>query len=142
MMIRRMTESDYDGVVNVWKKAGLGYKPDGRDSREAVAKQLVGSGATMLVAEEEGAIIGVVFGTHDFRKGLINRLAVLPDNQGKGIAKSLVANVEEQFIKAGIKIFAATIFADNSASIQTAEKMGYEFHDNIKYCSKKIDPEY
>jgi N-acetylglutamate synthase len=142
MTIRRMKENDYDDVVNVWLKAGLDYRPAGRDSRAAVIKQLASSYSAILVAEEGKSIVGVVFGTHDSRKGWINRLAVLPERQGNGIAKALIDGVEQELISAGIKIFAATIFADNSASIRTAEKMGYKCLENVKYFSKKTDPDY
>jgi N-acetylglutamate synthase len=142
MLIRKMKESDYDEVVNIWQEAGLDYMPNGRDSRDAIGKQISCPCSVILVSEHEGRIIGVVLGTHDFRKGWINRLAVLPEYQGQGVAKSLIKHVEQDFIKTGIKIFSATIFADNSVSLHTAEKMGYILHENVKYLSKKIDPYY
>ncbi len=37
---RRLAASDYDRVVEVWQEAGLPYRPQGRESREAFAKQL------------------------------------------------------------------------------------------------------
>ena len=91
----------------------------------------------MLVAEEDGRVIGVVIGSHDWRKGWINRLAVLPEFRGKGVAKSLIVKAEEEFARIGINVIAATIFDDNNASIRTSESLGYTRYDNVKYFSKR-----
>ena len=137
-----MTLDDYEAVLYIWAESGLDHRPNGRDSRDAISRQLEIFSKTMLVAEENGKIIGVIFGTHDRRKGWINRLAVLPAAQGRGIAKELIAAVEHEFLKAGINIIAATIYEDNKASIKASESMGYVCHVEVKYFSKRLSPDY
>jgi hypothetical protein len=60
----------------LWQEAGIHYRPGGRESRSHLAKELEGGQAIFLVAVAEGKVVGVVLGTHDGRKGWINRLAV------------------------------------------------------------------
>ena len=31
---------DYDKLIAIWQKAGLSYKPDGRDSREKIEAEI------------------------------------------------------------------------------------------------------
>ena len=142
MTIRPMRMEDYGGVVEVWRSAGLDYKPAGRESRAAIERQLEHYSGSMLVAEEEGRIVGVALGTHDYRKGWINRLAVAPDMQGCGIAKTLIAAVEGELERLGVLIFSGCIISDNEASRRLAGKAGYEWHEDVEYFSKKLKPEW
>jgi N-acetylglutamate synthase len=138
MNIRRMAPEDYDNIIEVWRMAGLNVEPGGRESRESFLHQLEEFGGLMLVAEEGGKTAGVVIGSHDRRKGWINRLAVLPEFRGRGAAKELISRVEEEFARIGLKIFAGLILEDNGASMKVAESMGYTRYDYVKYFSKKI----
>ena len=52
--------------------------------RERLAAELEGDRSVFLAAELEGQIVGVVLGTHDGRKGWINRLAVTPESSASG----------------------------------------------------------
>ncbi len=138
MTIRPMRMEDYDGVVDVWRRAGLDFKPTGRESRESVEKQLAHFPGTMLVAENDGRIVGVAFGTHDYRKGWINRLSVAPEAQGGGVAKRLVAAIESELERIGVFMLSATIMSDNEKSKSLAGKSGYTHHGNVSYFSKKL----
>lgn len=79
MNFRDLVIDDYDELLSLWEKAGGIYRPNGRDSREKIAEELEKDTAIFLVAETDGSIVGTVFGTHDGRKGWINRLAISPD---------------------------------------------------------------
>jgi len=72
--IRKLTIDDYDGLCTLWEEAGLPYRPNGRDTRENIASQIEGECSIYLAIEEDGRLIGAVLGTHDGRKGWINRL--------------------------------------------------------------------
>ncbi len=136
-----MRPEDYDDVIALWEAAGLPYKPRGRDSRSAIEQQLRWPTAIYLVAELEGRIVGSVLGTHDGRKGWINRVAVHPDHRRKGIARRLVEAVEKRCLELGIEIFAALIEDWNDVSMKVFARLGYTKHDDIFYYSKRLDPE-
>jgi len=139
---RRLAAHDYDRVVDVWQKAGLPYKVHGRESREAFARQLGDDHIIALGAFAEDELVGVVIGSHDGRKGWINRLAMVPGMQKQGIAKELVQLVEQYLESAGIMMFAALINSDNFASLSLFQKLGYEVKPHIMYLRKLVNKEF
>ncbi len=142
MHIRQLAPEDYDRIVEIWIKSGLPYKPLGRDTREHFQLEIDQDTAMFLGAEIDGALVGVVLGTHDGRKGWINRLAVLPDHRGRGIGKALVMETEQRINKLGIKIVTCLIEGGNNSSEGFFESSGYIRHPNITYFSKRQSPDW
>ena len=132
---------DYDDLISLWNAARLEHKPYGRDSREKLAKELERGICIFLVAEVNNRIVGSVLGTHDGRKGWINRVAVHPEFQGRGLAQLLINRVEEKLYEIGIEIVACLIERSNFRSIKLFEKLGYKQHDEIVYLTKRKYPE-
>jgi ribosomal protein S18 acetylase RimI-like enzyme len=142
MRIRDLEPEDYDELVALWDAAGLPYRPRGRDGRDRIACEIAGGCSIFLAAEEqEGRLVGAVLGTHDGRKGWINRLAVLPERRGRGIGRALVAAVEERLRAMGIEIVTCLIEDWNEPSMAFFERIGYVRHPDIVYFSKRRSPE-
>ncbi|HNX47608.1 MAG TPA: GNAT family N-acetyltransferase [Methanomassiliicoccales archaeon] len=141
VVIRRMRSDDYAQVVDIWIRSGLPYQPRGRDSEERVREQLEKDSSIYLVAEDHGKVVGVVLVTHDLRKGWLNRLAVPPEEQGKGIAKELVSRAEEDLSTLGVNIFAVQVHEHNHRSRKLFAELGYQEHHDIIYCSKRYGPD-
>jgi ribosomal protein S18 acetylase RimI-like enzyme len=135
--IRNLTPDDYDRLAEIWTQAGLSFRPDGRDGREYVQSEMERDSAIFLGAEVDGELVAVVLGTHDGRKGWINRLAVLPEYQKRGIAKALTVEVERRLNDAGILIVTCLIEGDNQASREFFQSLGYIGHPDITYYSKR-----
>ena len=132
---------DYDRLISLWQDADLPYKPKGRDRRESIERELNTSGTIFLVAEREGELIGSIFGSHDGRKGWINRLAVAPAQRRQGLGARLVREVEERLHDLGIEIIACLIEDWNTVSMEAFQRMGYKRHDDIVYLSKRKNPD-
>ncbi|MBC7361082.1 MAG: GNAT family N-acetyltransferase [Candidatus Aminicenantes bacterium] len=141
IVIRRFKMSDYDRVIELWQQGNLPLKPKGRDSREEIERQIQLSNVIFLVAESAGKVIGTVLATHDGRKGWINRLAVDPAFRRQGLGQILIKEAEKELEKERIMMFAALIEEDNLPSINLFEKLGYEYHPEIKYFTRKKFPE-
>ncbi|GAB4310299.1 MAG: GNAT family N-acetyltransferase [Candidatus Bipolaricaulota bacterium] len=141
MNIRDLSVDDYDDLIRLWEEARLPFRPRGRDSREAIARQMEGGTAIFLGAEENGQLIGAVLGTHDGRKGWINRLAVHPAHRRRGIGRALVGAVEARLHGMGIEIIGALIEDWNEDSMAFFARLGYVAHHDITYCSKRRSPE-
>lgn len=139
--IRNFIIDDYPSLIELWKSAGLPFKPNGRDSKEKMEAELKKGIAIFLLAESGNKIVGSVLGTHDGRKGWINRVAVAPEYQKKGIANKLVAEVERKFDKLGINIIACLIEDWNDRSMKVFEKLGYIKHEDVIYFSKRKNNE-
>jgi len=139
--IRDLTMQDYDSVLRLWVDAGLPFRPLGRDRPERVSTELRRGTAVFLVAESGGEVVGVVLGTHDGRKGWINRLAVAPGFQRRGIARRLVGQVEERLATLGLEITAALIESPNQASLKFFQEIGYTRDPEIAYVSRRRSPD-
>lgn len=141
LKIRRLTIDDYPKMIEIWEKSGLPYKPKGRDSYEEIKKQIEDFGDLFLGAEIDNKLVGLIIGSSDGRKGWLNRIAVDPAYQGRGIAKMLTTACEEALKKRGLKIFAVLIESYNKNSLALAEKMGYILHKDIFYLTKRESEE-
>ncbi len=139
MIIREFSIKDYDALITLWNDAQLPFKPKGRDKRDKIEYELKQGRDIFLIAEINGKIVGSVFGTHDGRKGWINRFAVAPEFQRQDIAKKLIAKVEDRFSELGIDIIACLVEDWNTKSLQVFEKLGYEKHSDMVYFSKRKD---
>jgi len=137
MQIRRLTIDDYNGIISLWSRADLPFKPKGRDSRRSVAEQIRASPGFFLGAFEDGRLVGTVVLSSDMRKGWINRLAVDPDYRHRGVAKALIEESEKTLRHHGLKIFCSLIEGPNKASKTLFEKCGYTEHTDISYFSKR-----
>lgn len=138
MEIRSLSGAEYDAMIDLWKKAGLPFKAQGRDSREHMSKELRQNSDLVLGAYEEGELIGVIIGTDDGRKGWINRLAVLPGYRRQGVAVALISACEKALRKRGRRII-CTLVEDNPESLELFKKAGYIKHNDIFYLSKRED---
>lgn len=139
--VRELRAEDYDALAALWREAGLPFRPRGRDTREAIARQLREATAAYLVAEAGDTVVGAVLGSHDGRKGWINRLAVSPAYRRRGIGARLVAEVERRLAALGIEIFACLIEDWNEDSLATFQKLGYKPFQDITYLTKRMQPD-
>jgi len=136
LFIRQFSQKDYDVIIDLWRNANLPARPRGRDSFEKINEQIENGTSVILVAELNGKIVGIVLGTHDGRKGWINRLAVDTEFRRKNIAKRLVSEVENWFEKNGLDVFTCVIEGENTISMELFKKLGYEEWD-VRYFSKR-----
>jgi ribosomal protein S18 acetylase RimI-like enzyme len=137
VIIRDMRPAEYQAVQCLWADAGLPFRPKGRDRPDKVAVEVQRGTAVFVVAEVEGELAGVVLGTHDGRKGWINRLAVAPAYRRRGIARLLVQEVEARLAELGMEITAALIETPNAASLAFFRAIGYSHDPEIEYVSKR-----
>lgn len=138
---------DYDKIITLWERAGLPFKPAGRDSREKMNAQMERDPELFIGAfdldegvashKTKGRLVGVIIGTDDGRKGWLNRLAVEPDYQGKGIGKALVEECEKRLRKRGRKIICVLVEEWNENSLRFFLHCRYHLHRDIFYLSKR-----
>lgn len=141
LLIREFRIEDYDSVISLWDKAELPYRSKGRDSRHKINLEIERGNAIFLVAEADGRVVGSVLGTHDGRKGWINRLAVDAEFQRQGIGRKLVAEVESRLAELGIEVIACLIEERNVTSRRVFERLGYEKYSDVTYYSKRKSAE-
>ena len=118
--IRRFEWSDYDAVVAVWAAAG----------REVVARteceaKLTRDPELFVVAESCGAVVAVVMGAYDGRRGWISRLAVHPAHRRQGLARRLVDELERRLRAVGCPRVNLLVMPDNAAGLAFWQALGY-----------------
>jgi ribosomal protein S18 acetylase RimI-like enzyme len=131
MEIRKATPVDADGIAIVLKES---YNIDSVDEGKEVFSSERGKGVKYLVATTEDGVVGLTtWYTHGLPKhGLceLDRIAVLPDHRGKGIAKELfdglVADAKEFYEskKSKLRKLILLTHASNSRAHAFYEKMG------------------
>ncbi len=139
MQLRTLAPEDYDAIIDIWNRAGLPFKPIGRDSKDEMIRQIELDPEMFLGTFEDDHMIGMIMGSYDSRKGWLNRLAVVPEHQGKGIAKVLVQEMEKRLKAKGFRIIATLIEDGHEASMALFKKAGYNVHDHITYLTKRED---
>jgi ribosomal protein S18 acetylase RimI-like enzyme len=138
--LKRLTLDDYPDLIDLWRRCGLAsIRPDGRDSRQALAAQLA-SGSVSILALEEDGLAAAVLVSHDGRKGWINRLAVAPESRGRGLGRQLLRRAEEELRGKGIGVIAVLVERENEASLSLFGREGYAPAEDIRYLSKRDDP--
>jgi GNAT superfamily N-acetyltransferase len=130
--------ADYAGILDLWRRAGLPVRAEGRDAPEAFARQLAGGAQRVIGVRNGETLAAVAVLTHDGRKGWINRMAVDPLYRRRGLAQRLIAEAERWFCEdLGLEVYAALIEQHNSASLALFERAGYRPFD-IVYMSKRL----
>jgi ribosomal protein S18 acetylase RimI-like enzyme len=124
-------------IIDIWQRAGLHIRPEGRDSAEAFARQMATGAQTAIGLRDGERLAAVVLATHDSRKGWINRLAVDPEYRRQGLATRLIRLCEEHFQALGIDIWAALIEDWNEASLALFRRAGYALAEDITYASRR-----
>jgi len=138
VVVRGLREDELDKMADIWVRADLPYRPTGRDSLENLRKQWMAQPRFFIGAFEDEALIGVAIATDDGRKSWINRLAVVPEERGKGVAKAIVAECERIFTEMGRVVFCIMIEGENDASEHLFEGLGYKHENDIRYYAKRL----
>lgn len=138
LTIRLLGPEHINDVHGLWKAAGLPFHPAGRDSISRMTRELELDHVFLAGAFQGEALVAVVLGTEDGRKGWINRLAVRPSFQKQGLAKALVDFCEHRFKNRGLGMVCALIEEDNNRSMALFRGEGYEERLDIHYFRKMI----
>ena len=126
LFVRECHEDDAEAVLEVWRQADTTVSPT--DTIEYIQRAINWSGASVLVAESMGRIVGTVIGTFDGWRGNIYRLAVLPDFRRRGVAQRLVAEAEKRMADLGARRITALVEKDQPWATGYWNAAGYEEH--------------
>lgn len=136
--LKQLASKDYSALIELWHKAGLSHRPEGRDSATNIKRQMEIETTRFLGIYESDELIAAVIVSHNGRKGWINRLAVLPSHQRKQVATKLIKACEEWLMENDIEIFAALIEDDNPGSMALFARNKYKRHEDIIYFTRRL----
>ncbi len=92
---------------------------------------------SFLGAFVDGNLVGVTVISDDGRKGWINRLAVVPEARGMGVAMRLIEDSEDILRGRGRRLFCVQVESYNKESMKLFEKAGYKKEEDIFYFTKR-----
>ena len=122
-VIRECSCEDVGAVLELWRQADA--TPGVTDNAFDLQRAVTESRASVLVAEAEGQIVGSIIGTFDGWRGNIYRMAVHPDYRRRGIARTLVAEVEKRLAQQGAKRLTALVEKDHPSATIFWQAVGY-----------------
>lgn len=133
MTIRLMTLADYEAVYALWSEtAGMGMRSLD-DSKSGIARFLKRNPFTSFVAEEGGAVAGVILCGHDGRRGYIYHTAVREDCRRQGIGKALVGAALRSLRREGILKVALVAYQANDLGNTFWKALGFVERKDLVY---------
>ena len=135
--IRDCRHEDCLAVLNLWRQAEA--VPSRTDTVEELQRLVDENTGLFLVADEAGRLIGTIIGGWDGWRANMYRLAVLPEFRRRGVAGSLVAEVEQRLRAKGARRVTALVVKSEEDALAFWEAAGYEHDRRMVRFVKTLD---
>jgi ribosomal protein S18 acetylase RimI-like enzyme len=128
--VRRGERDDVREVLALWEQARSEHAstPDGV---EAVERLVADSPAALLVAEQDGEIVGALIAAWDGWRGNMYRLAVRDDCRREGIGLTLARAGEEYLRRCGARRVTALVAFEDEVAAGFWDSAGYPLDAEI-----------
>jgi len=135
VQLRDATDEDIPALLSLWKDENVTASLT--DSPAAV-RLAIATATAVLVAVDDGAVIGCLIATFDGWRGNMYRLAVRPPHRRRGIASALVLEGERRLRAAGARRITALIESDHDWAVSFWERAGYELDRRMGRWAKML----
>ncbi|WP_129793316.1 GNAT family acetyltransferase [Sphingosinicella sp. CPCC 101087] len=117
-------------VDALWREA---FPDDPPRNRAAVAipAKLAFQPDLLLVATEDGAVVGTVMAGYDGHRGWLYAVAVRRSHRRRGIGRTLIGEAEERLAKIGCTKINLQVRATNEAVVGFYRDLGYAVEERI-----------
>ncbi len=136
--IRPFEAEDTEPVVALLTACGL-TRP-WNDPRRDIARKLAVQPELFLVADDDGRVVGTAMAGYDGHRGHVHYLAVDPAEQGTGIGRRLMAQVEARLLALGCPKVNLQIRAGNEGVRTFYDRLGYA-PDEATGLGKRLIPD-
>ena len=124
VIVRSASVSDIAAVLAFWQLAAQdAHRP--ADSREALERLMERDPEALLLAEEDGRLVGSVIAGWDGWRCHLYRLAVDPQRRRQGIGTTSLERAERRFRSLGGPRADAMVLEDNGLAHQAWRATGY-----------------
>ena len=124
LRIRAAGADDVPAVLALWGRA-RSANASTPDTAQGLAQLLERSPGALLVADADGAVVGVVIAAWDGWRGNMYRLAVDPAHRRRGIALALVRAGEARLAEYGARRITALVAHEETEAVGLWEAAGY-----------------
>lgn len=139
MQISSGTTDQLGSVLRFWQTATV--EPSTTDDVDALTGLLERDPSALLMAEEDGRIVGTLIATWDGWRGHFYRLAVDPARRRQGIAAALIAEGERRLRSSGARKIQAVVLSDNTNGRAFWEALGYTWdHRTVRHTKTANSP--
>jgi GNAT superfamily N-acetyltransferase/SAM-dependent methyltransferase len=122
-------------LIALWQAAGV-LRP-WNDPRLDIERARSWQQDLFLVGECEGILVASAMGGYDGHRGWVYYLAVLPEQQRRGHARALMAELERRLLLRGCPKLNLQVRADNTDALAFYERLGYGF-DGVVAMGKRL----
>ena len=130
---------DYEAAVQLWRSTEKGVRFGPSDAPQEIQKKLARDPDLFLVAEDQDQIVGTVIGGFDGRRGMVYHLAVERSQRGRGIASSLMRELESRLIAKGCIRAFLLVFTSNEEARAFYERINWTpLEDHMTYSKDLI----
>jgi ribosomal protein S18 acetylase RimI-like enzyme len=135
-MIAAATPGDVGATIALWEACGL-TRP-WNDPRTDFAQAEQSDASSVLLAREEGRLVGSVMVGFDGHRGWVYYLAVAPEHRGQGLGRALMEAAEAWLAARDAPKLQLMIRGDNDAAQGFYAAIGYERQD-VAVLGKRLD---
>ncbi len=137
MDIKPFNIDRYDEVYALWDRCtGVGLS--GADEQDQIAGYLARNPGMSFIALDGLAVVGVVLGGHDGRRGYVHHLAVDDNYRRQGIGRQLLERCLLALEAEGIQKCHLFIFHENEGGIAFWQAQGWTLRQDILVMSKHL----
>jgi ribosomal protein S18 acetylase RimI-like enzyme len=111
-------------ILSFWRRAT--EVASSTDDLEALTLLARRDPEALLVAVDDGAIVGTVIATWDGWRGAFYRLAVDPEQRGRGIGRALVAEGEARMRRRGCRRVSLYAMTEHAGAVAFWKAVGYQ----------------
>lgn len=122
MLVRSFHLSDYVQITELLEQVLEGNVLE--DTMSALARQINWDSGLVLVAVEDGAVLGVMIGTTQRNQGYYYRIAVHPEHQRRGIGSAMIQSMKLRFQQRQIARVMVPVDDYNEQLLPVYEKAG------------------
>jgi len=130
-VLRPASADDIAAVLAFWADATA--EPSSTDDTEGLEGLLAQSPGALIVAVDDGTIVGSVIAGWDGWRGTLYRLAVAATHRRRGIATALVDEAEQHLRQRGVRRMHLIVgLAGGNAAIEFWRSARYEPTDQLR----------
>src|SRR5476649_1624393 len=124
LSLRPATVADAPAVIALWREAEA--EPSHTDDVESIGRPIERDPAALIVAEDDGELVGSVIAGWDGWRGSVYRLAVVPSHRRWGLGRQLVRAAEERLAVVGASRLQAIVVESDLLAAAFWRASGWE----------------
>lgn len=129
MNIKPYHTDNQQAVINLWKACNLVVAWN--DPVKDIQRKILVDPDLFLIGELSGEIVASVMGGYEGHRGWINYLAVSPQHQRKGYARSIMQQVEDLIRAKGSPKINLQVRGTNTEVIEFYQAIGYDIENTV-----------